>query len=427
MSWTIPHSAREAIASRLRAFRLRRRVQAAALWRRLMRPDHVVAVTGSAGKSSTVGLIGQILSTRAPTHVSMGFNTAGAIAKAVTRARPRHRFWVSEVSGHAPGAIDPVARFLAHDVAVITTIGLDHYRNFRSREAVAAEKGRLVERLPSTGLAVLNADDPLILSMQDRSAARVLTFGRSAAADIRLLSCEGRFPDRLRLVIDDGEGTTVVQTQMVGERWATVVLAAFAVGRGLGLSAGACAGAVSAWQPHPWRDSVHPCANGSTIVADTYKAPHWSLASSLAIVRDARADRKTIVVGTMSDIGGTTRTKYVNVARAALDVADRVIFVGPQSARVERLEAEAGGRLLTLETAKDLAAHLSATAVPGELIYLKGSLSDHLERIVLDTLEPIACWVESCDVRTSCVACRRLYRDGRRAPEGTMPGRGRAS
>lgn len=402
-------------------------MQAAQLWRRLMRPDHVVAVTGSAGKSSTVGLIGQILSTRAPTHVSMGFNTAGAIAKAVTRARPGHRCWVSEVSGHAPGAIDPVARFLAHDVAVITAIGLDHYRNFRSREAVAAEKGRLVELLPPTGLAVLNADDPLILSMRDRCAGKVLTFGRSAAADIRLLSCEGRFPDRLRLTIDDGESTTVIQTQMVGERWATAVLAAFAVGRALGISASACARAASAWQPHPWRDSVHAYANGSTIVADTYKAPHWSLESSLAIVGQADAVRRTIVVGTMSDIGGTTRTKYVNVARAALEIADRVIFVGPQSARVERLRAEAGGRLLTLESAKDLAAHLSATAVPGELIYLKGSLSDHLERIVLDALEPIACWVEGCDVRTSCVTCRRLYRDGRRSKEGTMPRREGAS
>lgn len=421
LGWTTFRLARAAIASWFRALRLRRRARTAVLWRRLMRPDHVVAVTGSAGKSSAVGLIALVLGTRAPTHVSIGFNTAGAIAKNMARARRRHRFWVSEVSGHAPGAIDMVAGFLGHDVAVVTTIGLDHYRNFRSREAVAAEKGRLVELLPSGGLAVLNADEPLILAMRDRSVARVLTFGRSAAADIRLLSCEGRFPEPLRLEIEDGEGVTAVRTQMVGERWATVVLAAFAVGRGLGIPAGECARAVAAWQPHPWRDSVHAYANGSTIVADTYKAPHWSLASSLAIVRDARADRKTIVVGTMSDIGGTTRTKYLNVAREALDVADRVIFVGQQSERVGRLRAMAEGRLLTFERVEELAAHLSATAVPGELIYLKGSLSDHLERVVLDALEPIACWVEACEVRTSCVACRRLYHDGRRAPEGTMP------
>lgn len=421
MGWKTLQLVKAAVASRLRTFRHWQRARAALLWRRLMRPDHVVAVTGSAGKSSTVGLIALVLGTRAPTHASMGFNTAGAIAKNLTRARRRHRFWVAEVSGHAPGAIDPVARFLRHDVAVVTTIGLDHYRNFRSREAVAAEKGRLMAVLPPGGLAVLNADDPLILAMKDRSAARVLTFGRSSSADIRLVSCEGAFPDRLRLEIDDGAGTTVVQTQLLGARWATAVLAAFAVGRGLGVPASECARAIGAWPPYPWRDSVHAYVNGSTIVADTYKAPQWSLESSLAIVRGARAGRKTIVVGTISDIGGTTRSKYLNLARAALDIADRVIFVGPQSGRVDRLKPEAGGRLATFDRVEDAARHLSTTAIKDELIYLKGSLSDHLERIVVDAQEPIACWVAGCDVRTSCLACRRLYPDRRRTPEDTIP------
>ena len=421
LDWTNFRLARAAVASRLRTFRHWQRARAAVLWRRLMRPDHVVAVTGSAGKSSTVGLIALVLGTRAPAHVSVGFNTAGAIAKNLTRARRRHRYWVAEVSGHAPGAIDPVAGFLGHDVAVVTTIGLDHYRNFRTREAVAAEKGRLVALLPPGGLAVLDADDPLILGMKELSAARVVTFGRSSGADIRLVSCDGDFPDRLRLEIDDGAGVTVVQTQMLGARWATAALAAFAVGRGLGVPAVDCARAIAAWPPYPWRDQVHAYVNGSTIVADTYKAPQWSLASSLAIVRGARAGRKTIVVGTISDIGGTTRSKYLNVAREALDIADRVIFVGSRSASVDRLKPESGGRLVTFDRVEDLAGHLSATAIPGELIYLKGSLSDHLERVVIDAREPIACWVEGCDVRTSCLACRRLYPDRRKVPEDMVP------
>ncbi|MFN3547514.1 MAG: Mur ligase family protein [Mesorhizobium sp.] len=416
-----------ALHARLRAFRLWRRVHAAAFWRRLTRPDHVVAVTGSAGKSSTVGLIALVLATRAPTHVSIGFNTAAAIAKNVTRARRRHRFWVSEVSGHAPGAIETGAGFLGHDVAVVTTVGLDHYRNFRSRDAVAAEKGRLVDMLPPTGLAVLNADDPLILAMKQRSPARVLTYGRSGEADIRLVGASGHFPERLRLEIDDGEGVTVVQTQMIGERWTTAALAAFAVGRGLGVSARDCARAIAAWPPYPWRDSVHTVANEVTIIADTYKAPLWSVPTSLDIVRNARAERKTVVVGTISDIPGSTSPKYMETAREALAIADRVIFVGSQSARVDRLMPEAGGRLLTFERVEEAAAYLSRTAIAGELIYLKASGGDHLERIVLDWQEPIACWVERCNVGTSCLECRRLYPDGRRRRESFDPNRTPAS
>jgi UDP-N-acetylmuramoyl-tripeptide--D-alanyl-D-alanine ligase len=409
------------LRGRLRVFRVWHRKLTALLWRRLMRPDHVVAVTGSAGKSSTVGLVSLVLATRAPTHVSMGFNTAGAIAKNVTRARSRHRFWVNEVSGHAPGAISPVASFLVHDVAVVTTVGLDHYRNFRSREAVAWEKGRLVEMLPPHGLAVLNADDPLVLAMKDRTSARVLTFGRAAEAQVRLVGSSAVYPDRLRLEIDDGESVTTIQTQMVGERWATAALAAFAVGRGLGVPARDCARAIAAWPPYLWRDSVHSYANGSTIIADTYKASHWSMASSLDIVRAARSTRKTVVVGTLSDISGTTRSKYLSVAREALDIADRVIFVGSQSERVDRLKPEAGVRLLTFDRAEHAAAYLSKTAEPGELIYIKGSAADHLERIIFDAQQPIACWVDRCDVRTSCLECRRLYADRRSKPKAFDP------
>ncbi|RST85195.1 Mur ligase [Aquibium carbonis] len=406
---------------RLRSFRLWRRTRVASAWRRLVRPNHVVAVTGSAGKSSTAGLISLVLAARAPTHVSIGFNTAGAISKNVTRARRRHRFWVCEVSGHAPGAIEPVASFLRPDVAVVTTIGLDHYKNYRTREAVAVEKGRLVEMLPPTGLAVLNADDALILAMRDRSPARVLTFGRAADADIRLVAFDGHFPERLRLEIDDGTEVTVVQTQLVGERWVTAALAAFATGRALGVPARDCARAIAAWPPYPWRDSIHSGASGSTIIADTMKAPYWGVESSLEIVRNARAVRKTVVVGTLSDFSGSARPKYMSTARDALAIADRVLFVGPQSARIDRLKTEAGARLLTFERAEEVAAYLETTAIPGELIYLKASLADHLERVVFNAREPIACWVDRCGVGTSCLACRRLYPDGRRKAEGFDP------
>nr|WP_255561446.1 Mur ligase family protein [Pseudohoeflea sp. DP4N28-3] len=349
-----------------------------------MQPERIVAVTGSAGKTTTSRLVSQILASQAPTHASIGHNTASAIAKRIYRARPRHRNWVVEVSGHSPGAINPVAKFITHDAAIVTTVGLDHFKNFRSREAVAAEKSNLVRTLPAHGLAVLNADDPLVAAMAAQTKARVVSYGRAATADIRLVDCAGRFPDPLRLSIDDGAQIVELQSQLVGERWATAILAAFALGRGLGIPAEQCARAIAEAEAVAGRDSVHSYVNGSVILADIYKAPVWSLASGFETVRTAQASRKTIVIGTLSDYGGSARKKYEDAARQALAVADRVIFTGPHSARIRRMIPQYGERLMPFEDLADVANCLQSTAQKDELIYLKGSSKDKMEQLVPD-------------------------------------------
>lgn len=412
----MPRFSLSPIRTGLRTVRRGWRVPAAAIWRRFLNPEHVVAVTGSCGKSTTAALIGEIFSRCGPTRIGVGTNTRSAVVRTILRARRSHRFWVQEVSGHQPGAIAKSARLLKHSVAVVTTIGSDHRKSFGSVQAIADEKGRLVSGLPADGLAVLNADDSLVRAMRDRTNARVVTFGKNGSADIRLVSHSAGFPSRLQLTVTDGDETVEIRTRLVGLRWLDAVLAAVACGRALGVSLGECAKAVEAVEPRHGRDSVHEILDGPTIVLDTVKAPFWTIPSSIETVRTTRSPRRTIVFGTISDYTGSSSKKYRDVAREALVAADRVLFVGQNSGRVAKLERENPERLVTFPTARRARDFLRQTVVPGELIYIKSSGIDHLERLLYDWQAPILCWADDCRKSFSCDACKRLYGERRTKP-----------
>ena len=398
-------------------------VPIAQAWRRLLDPAFVVGVTGSAGKSTTVGLIGEILAARGQTRVSREKNTPRAVATTILRARRSDKYLVQEVSGHGEGEARRSCRLLRHNVAVVTRVEFDHIKAFGgNREAIAQEKSALVELLPADGIAVLNADDPLVLAMRSRTRARVVTFGNSPDADVRVLGVDfGGLPARLSLTVTAGGSTAHVRTLLVGERWASSVLAAIACGWAMGFDLDDCARAISGFEPRHCRDSVHDIGNGSLVALDWVNAPNWTFPTSIEIVASAKVSRRTMIVGTISDYSGTSRKKYVDVAKAAMAVSDRVIFYGPQSGRVLRLLEANEGRLWTFENVTQINDFLEATAVPGELIYVKASGIDHLERLLYNRRAAIDCWLDGCRKNFSCDFCKRLYVHGRTRKSGFRP------
>ena len=289
---------------------------------------------------------------------------------------------------------------------MITTVGSDHYRKYRSLEATAKEKGILAEVVPSDGTVILNADDPRVRAMAARCRGRVVTYGLSPDADIRGTQVSSAWPDRLALTVVHGDQSVRVTSKLVGAHWTTSILAAVACGVVCGLDLKACADAIAGCEPFFSRYSVHQIAGGPVYVAD-YKAVDWTIASALAFIGEARAARKTIVLGTISDYPGSAGRQYRRVARAALAVADRVVFVGPQSAHVAKLrEGEVRERLLAFQTTYEAAEFMGRQSLPGELILLKGSpFTDHLERIILAQIDRVVCWKQGCGRTTSCQAC----------------------
>jgi UDP-N-acetylmuramoyl-tripeptide--D-alanyl-D-alanine ligase len=153
-------------------------------------------------------------------------------------------------------------------------------------------------------------------------------------------------------------------------------------------------------------------------VLDTQKAPFWTIPTGLGFVARANAPRKTIVFGTISDMPGRGHKKYRRIAREALDVADRVLFVGPNSAAViKQGQGELRERLFAFQTTYQASAFLAENNEPEELIFVKASVKDHLERIMLSQLDRVVCWRERCRVGGICPGCR-YYRKPHAPPFG---------
>jgi UDP-N-acetylmuramoyl-tripeptide--D-alanyl-D-alanine ligase len=125
-------------------------------------------------------------------------------------------------------------------------------------------------------------------------------------------------------------------------------------------------------------------------------------------VEKARATRKTIVLGTISDRpGGMKNSHYRSLARRALEISDRVIFVGPQAYSVKKLRfEEMSERLFTFPTSREASRFLDQNSIADELILVKGSIADHLERLMLSRLDDVVCWRERCGKHKDCPVCK---------------------
>ncbi|MGW2314460.1 UDP-N-acetylmuramoyl-tripeptide--D-alanyl-D-alanine ligase, partial [Actinomadura luteofluorescens] len=146
----------------------------------------VVAVTGSAGKTSTKDLIGQVLSGAGPTVYPPGsFNNEIGLPLTVLRADAATRHLVLEMGARGIGHIAYLTGIARPDVGVVLNVGTAHVGEFGGRENIARAKGEIVEAVPPGGTAVLNADDPLVSAMASRTRGEVVMFGRSPGAAVR--------------------------------------------------------------------------------------------------------------------------------------------------------------------------------------------------------------------------------------------------
>jgi UDP-N-acetylmuramyl pentapeptide synthase len=263
--------------------------------------------------------------------------------------------------------------------------------------------------VPGDGLAVLNADDPRVMAMAGSCRGRVLTYGLTPDAAVHAESVTSSWPDRLSFVAIHGEQRVEVHTRFCGVHWTHACLAAIAVGAGFGIPLADAAAAIADVEPWPGRLSPVEAA-GVTFIRDEAKASLWSIGPSLEFLRSARAPRKVAVIGTISDYGGRASAVYAAVARQALEVADEVLFVGPQALRCSGARTHPrGAGLHAFLTAREAHEYLRNTLLPGDLVLLKGSQrADHLLRLVLARKHRIACWRARCVRVKFCDECLLL-------------------
>ena len=380
----------------------------ARIYRKALTGTCFVAVTGSCGKTTTKELIADILQHAAETHRSFDSNNRFfSVARTVLELRRRHRYCVVEVGASGPDSIGRSAELLAPDIAVVTAIGSDHYKAFRGAEAAAREKARLVAKLDEHGIAVLNMDDPLSLGMAEHCQGNVMSYGLNQMADVRGEITGWRWPERLTMKVTFDRQQTVVNTQLLGRHLATSVLAALTVAVACGMTLKKAAAAISESPPFFGRMSSTTIPGDVTFIHDGFKAPMWTMESIIEYLSAARAKRRILVVGTISDYGGSSGGKYRRLARLALQHIEKVVFATPYAeSYLRKVRDQFPDRMHVFPDTRSASLFVNDLLRPGDLVLLKGSLrADHLERIAMQANSAIRCWRTNCGRETFCKDC----------------------
>jgi UDP-N-acetylmuramyl pentapeptide synthase len=187
--------------AKLRAIALEAGLATAGLHRRCLKHVAFVGVTGSCGKTTTKELTAAVLGASLPGRRSpASHNSLTDVGTTVLRTTGSDAFCVVEIAAWEPGSVARAARVVAPNIAVVTNIGADHRKAFRSLEATAAEKAELLSAVARGGTAVLNADDERVRAMAQGFHGRVITYGRSPDASLLPSRIEGWWAwDRGRL------------------------------------------------------------------------------------------------------------------------------------------------------------------------------------------------------------------------------------
>ncbi|WP_027502256.1 UDP-N-acetylmuramoyl-tripeptide--D-alanyl-D-alanine ligase [Rhodococcus sp. UNC363MFTsu5.1] len=310
----------------------------------------VVGVTGSSGKTSTKDLLAAVLTPLGSVVAPPGsFNNELGHPWTALRADADTDFLVLELSARGTGHIAALAETVPPRIGVILNVGTAHLGEFGSRDAIAQTKGELAEALPAAdegGVAVLNADDPLVAAMAERTRARVVLVGQSERADVRAvdvhLDAEARPAFTLECRYPAGsahEGdiaTVPIQLGVHGEHQIGNALAAAAVALECGATVAQIATALgAATAASVRRMDVRHRADGVTVINDSYNANPDSMRAALkALVSMGRsgegAPRRTwAVLGEMAELGPESVIEHDAIGRLAvrLDVS-RLIVVG---------------------------------------------------------------------------------------------------
>ena len=337
----------------------------------------VVAVTGSAGKTTTRELIRAALAPLGPVHCSEGNNNNDiGVPLTVLSADTHHRALVIEMGMRGPGEIERLSRCTEPDVAVITNIGTAHIGRLGSREAIAAAKCEITAALKADGVVVIPAGDALLETALSKVwSGRVLRV-RLAADDASVAAdCIGA------VVAGQLEvGGHRLPLPLEGRHNARNCLLALAVADQLGVSSTS----LNVMQVSvPGGRNRRLVQGGLTLLDETYNASPEAVMAALALL-SSQPGRRFAVLGTMLELGAESLQLHCAVATqaAALKLDGLVVVDGGEEGRAMANAAAALPRIAVVSSPEDAAEPLSKWLRAGDVVLLKASRGVALEKLI---------------------------------------------
>ena len=347
----------------------------------------VVGVTGSYGKTSTKFIVAELLGQRYNVYATpSSYNTPMGMCLAVNEhLKPEHQVLVLEYGIRYPGDMDELCEIARPDVSVVTTVGVAHLDTMGTVDAIAEEKGKLVEYTPPEGPTVLNLDDERVNAMAERASGPVWRISAEGdpTADVSAQDVQYDTSGTSFRVRDDTGTEARFQTRLLGVHNVTNVLLAVAVGRSMGLRLREMAHAAERIDPIEHRLQLR--SRGEiTVIDDAFNSNPVGARNAVEILSRMNGGRRVIVTPGMIELGDRQweENKQLGTYIAQHDL-DLAVLVGEeQTAPIREGLAEAGfpdERVRVVSSLFDAQEMLDRHLEAGDVVLYENDLPDQYD------------------------------------------------
>ena len=343
----------------------------------------VVAITGSAGKTTTKEAIAAALAAKFTVLKSQGnLNNAFGLPLQLLRIEPEHEFAVVEMGMNHLGEIATLARIASPDWGVVTNVGTAHIENFTEGQAgIARAKYELIAALPPAGVAFLNCSDPYVSQFGRDFQGKVVYFGGGPCGDPQTLDVK-EDPTGLHVHFRAGERDGTFTLHLLGAHNASNAMAGLAVALEAGVPLDAAIAALESLTPGSKRGETLEIA-GATILNDSYNSNPEALQSMIYSLAARPAQRRILVAGEMLELGEHASMLHAACGKAAADAGiDLVVGVRGNAQHLAAAACLCGVAAIFLPDAPTAGEWLVKNLQPGDVVLIKGSRGVQLERAI---------------------------------------------
>jgi UDP-N-acetylmuramoyl-tripeptide--D-alanyl-D-alanine ligase len=349
----------------------------------------VVAITGSAGKTTTKEVTAEFLGAAYRVIRNRGnLNNHIGLPLSLMGLTARPDVAVVELGMNHAGEISTLVRIAEPDVRVWTNVGEAHLGFFESMDAIADAKAEILEGATDDAVLVANADDERVVSRTKTFTGRVTTFGVERAADVQAVDVVDRGVGGTRAIVATPQGSFTLSTPLVGRGNLANILAATAVGIHFGIPLSTMADQAASLKPAHHRGEVLSLARGVVVVDDSYNANPIATRRAIDVLRTSEtAGRRVAVIGEMLELGDRAAALHEDVGRAAVAARlDELVTIGGDSAQTMADAAIAAGmsraHVRYFSTSDQAADAFDSFVRDGDLVLVKGSRGIRTDLVV---------------------------------------------
>lgn len=385
-------------------------------WLRFFPNLTIIGVTGSSGKTNTTRAIAQVLSEKYKTlQTDLNLNTVYNLPITLLRLRPGCQKLVLEYGVDHKNEMDFHLSLVKPSIAVVAGISPTHSEPelLGSVEGIIEEKSKLLAALPAKGLALLNWDDINVRKMAKITKAKIIRYGTSPECDFWAEKIKVNFSGTKFTLRYQNKKLEMI-TGLVGRHFVSACLAAAAIGINQGLTWEEIKRGLGKLEPLKGRLSIEKGPRDSVLINDALRANPASTIAGLQTLADLPTEKNRIaVLGEMGELGSLAAAEHKRVGEVLAGLGiDYLVAIGPLQKLTAQEAVRAGMKKERVFWAKDVAQAaliLKKFLSAGDVLYLKGSLLRHLERVILILQgQEISCIAISCHFYHPCQDCQKL-------------------